>query len=320
MARLRAPIPRRARHPRIVVIGDLVVDVVVAPDRPIEAGTDVPGRVSLVQGGSAATTARWIGRLGARSSLICAVGRDPAGRALIDAIRSDNVTARVIRVAGVRTGRIGVLVTRDGERSFVTDRGAALRLTSTDVRPAWFTEVDALHVPAYSLLGEPLGSAGRRAVELARDAGAMISIDLSSIGPLLAQGRPTARAVIRSTAPDLLFATSSEAEAFLGRLQPDGLLDYAPMAVIKRGSKGATVLARGRSGVRPLRFEVATRTVQATDTTGAGDAFTAGFLVGWLSARAAGRSVPASLRRAALTGHRAAARQLTLSRAELDFA
>lgn len=317
MTRIRPALPRRARVARIVVLGDLVVDVILAPERPIESGTDVPGRVSLVQGGSAATTARWIGRLGARSSLICAVGRDPAGRALVDAIRSDNVTARVIRMAGARTGRIGVLVTRDGERSFVTDRGAALRLTSTDLRPAWFAGADALHVPAYSLLGEPLGSAGRRAVELARNAGAMISVDLSSIGPLLAQGRPAARALIRSTAPDLLFATSSEAEAFLGRLHPDGLLDYAPMAVVKRGSKGATVLARGRSGPRPLRFEVATRTVQATDTTGAGDAFTAGFLVGWFSARAAGRSVPASLQRAALTGHRAAARQLTLPRPEL---
>ncbi len=319
MARLRAPIPRRARGPRIVVLGDLVVDVVLAPERPIEAGTDVPGRVSLVQGGSAATTARWIGRLGARSSLICAVGRDPAGRALVDAIRSDGVTARVIRVAGARTGRIGVFVTPDGERSFVTDRGAAVRLASADLRPAWFAGADALHVPAYSLLGEPLGSAGRRAVDLARNAGAMISVDLSSIGSLLAQGRPAARALIESTAPDLLFATAAEAEALLGRLRPDGLLEYAATAVIKRGSKGVTVLARGTAGKPPLRFEVATRQVAATDTTGAGDAFTAGFLVGWFSARAAGRSVPVSLQRAALAGHRAAARQLTLPRPELTL-
>src|SRR5688500_11063816 len=99
---------------RIVVLGDLMLDVVIAPARDLESGTDVPGRVALVQGGSAATTARWLGRLGARSSLIASVGRDAAGRALVDAIRGDGVTARVMRIAGARTGRIGVLVSPDG--------------------------------------------------------------------------------------------------------------------------------------------------------------------------------------------------------------
>ena len=90
------------------MLGDLMLDVVLAPARALESGTDVPGRVSLVQGGSAATTARWLGRLGARSSLIASVGRDAAGRALVEALRSDGVTPRVVRVAGARTGRIGV--------------------------------------------------------------------------------------------------------------------------------------------------------------------------------------------------------------------
>ena len=90
------------------------------------------------------------------------------------------------------------------------------------------------------------------------------------------------------------------------------------MAVVKRGAKGATVLAVEDG--RQLRFEVATQHVQAADTTGAGDAFDAGFLVGWFAARAAGRSLPASLQRAALAGHRAATRQLTTPRPELSLA
>ena len=102
---------------RIVVVGDLMLDVVLAPARPLEPGTDVPGRVALVQGGSAANTARWLGRLGARTSLIAAVGRDAAGRALVEAVRGDGVTPRVSRMAGARTGRIGVLVEPGGERS-----------------------------------------------------------------------------------------------------------------------------------------------------------------------------------------------------------
>jgi sugar/nucleoside kinase (ribokinase family) len=300
------------------VLGDLMLDVVLAPDRAIESGTDVPGRVGLVQGGSAANTARWLARLGARTSLVCAVGRDAAGRALVDAVRSDGVTARALRVSGVRTGRIGVVVAPSGERSFVADRAAADRLAPSDLQAAWFARADALHLPIYSLLGEPLGLAGRHGVELAREAGALVSVDLASIGPLLASGRRAARALLDEVAPDLLFATAREAEALLGRYAVDGLLEIASIAVVKRGARGATVLAR--EGEERLRFEVATGPVTAPDTTGAGDAFDAGFLVAWFAARAAGRSLPTSLQRAALAGHRAAARQLATPRPELPLA
>ena len=124
--------------------------------------------------------------------------------------------------------------------------------------------------------------------------------------------------LIDDIAPDLLFATAAEAQALLDRYVVDGLLDLAPTVVVKRGPKGATVLAR--DGESSLRFEVATEHRAASDTTGAGDAFDAGFLVGWFAARAAGRSLPASLQRATLAGHRAAARQLSTPRPELPLA
>lgn len=308
---------RSATAARIVVLGDLMLDVVLAPDRRLESGTDVPGHVALVQGGSAANTARWLGRLGARSTLVASVGRDPAGRALVDAVRSDKVTARVIRVAGTRTGRIGVVIGPGGERSFVADRGAADMLRPEDLQPAWFEWLDVLHLPVYSLLGEPLGSAGRWAIELARRTGGMVSVDLASIGPLLGRGRRVARQLVSDAAPDLLFATAAEAEALLGRYGVEGLLDFAPRAVVKRGSKGATVMAR--DGDERLRFEVATEHLTAPDTTGAGDAFDAGFLVGWFAAKAADHPLPALMRRAALAGHRAAARQLAVQRPELPL-
>src|SRR4051794_1498890 len=320
------PRPRRPARPgrlartsrvRIVVLGDLMLDVVLAPASPLRSGTDVAGRVSLVQGGSAATTARWLGRLGARSTLIAAVGRDATGRALVEALRADDVRPHVSRLAGLRTGRIGVVVAPGGERGFVADRAAADLLTPDDLRAAWFAGADALHLPVYSLLGQPLGLAGRRAVELARAAGASVSVDLASIGPLLAGGRRSARALIADIAPDLLFATAGEADAFLGGKAVDGLLDVAATAVVKRGPKGATVLSR--LGAAPMRFEVATEQLTVADSTGAGDAFDAGFLVGWFAARASGRSLPASLQRAAIVGHRTAARQLSSVRAELPL-
>jgi sugar/nucleoside kinase (ribokinase family) len=231
------------------VVGDLMLDVVLRSDRGLETGTDIPGSVSFVQGGSAATTARWLGRLGANVTLVTSVGRDPAGRSLVDAIRGDNVRVRAARVAGVRTGRIGVVVGPAGERSFVADRGAADRLRPEDVQASWLARVDALHLPVYSLLGHPLGC--------------------------------------------------------------------APHAVVTRGAKGATVMSR--DGSDRLRFEVATEHLQAADTTGAGDAFDAGFLVGWFGAIAAGRALPATMRHAAVAGHKAAARQLSTPRPELPL-
>ncbi len=294
-----------------------MVDVVVVPGRALEHGTDVPGRVRLRQGGSAANTARWLARLRARTQLICAVGRDRAGRALVDSLRADGVVVRGPRVPGAVTGRIGVVVAPGGERSFVADRGAADRLDSGDLRPAWFAGLDLLHLPAYTLLGSSLGAAGRKSVKLARAAGALVTVDLASSAPLLTDGRAAARDLIRDVAPDLVFATASEAAAIAGSSAPEALLDLAPAAVVKRGAKGATVVLT--DGPHRLRFEVATRPVTPTDTTGAGDAFDAGFIVGWLAARVAGRPAASALQRATLAGHRAAARQLTRAASELPL-
>jgi sugar/nucleoside kinase (ribokinase family) len=307
----------------VLVLGDLVLDVVMRASTPIESGTDVPGRVEIRQGGSAANVARWLARLGVRSQLVCAVGRDGAGRSLVAQLQRDGVSVRAVRIAGHRTGRIGVLVAPSGERSFVADRRAATRMEAKDLKAEWFDNLDLIHLPAYSLLVEPLGTAGVRAVELARARGARgvrVSVDLASVGPLLAHGRREARDLVARLQPDVVFATEPEAEALLGRHAPEGLLADARIAVIKRGSRGARVFARDdrdATGEAPLRFDVATSTVPAEDTTGAGDAFDAGFIAGWLGALESGHGGTDALHRATIAGHRAAARHLRSPRTEL---
>jgi sugar/nucleoside kinase (ribokinase family) len=299
-------------------VGDLVLDVALTPDRHLARGTDVTGRVVMRQGGSAANAARWLGRLGMRPTLVCAVGRDATGRALVADLADDGVDVRAIHVAGAPTGRIGVLVEPGGERSFVTARGAALLLRPEDLRPDWFAGAAAVHLPTYSLLDEPLGLAGMAAVRAGHEAGALVTVDLSSTGPLLANGRRASIHLIEAAAPDLLFATRSEARALLGpKHEEERLLELAPAAVVKRGRKGVTVLLR--RGDDALRLEVATTPVKAEDSTGAGDAFDAGFLAGWLMARAKGLPESGALQRGAALGNRTALRQLSLRPHELSI-
>ncbi len=293
-----------------------MLDVVLAPAVPLRLGTDVPGQVTIHQGGSAANTARWLAWLGVRTQLICAVGRDVAGRTLVDAVRSDGVVVRAVRTGGARTGRIGVVVGAGGERSFVADRAAADLLTPGDVDPRWFASVDLLHLPVYSLLGEPLGRAGREAISLARATGALVSLDLASVGPLLADGRAAASALVVEVAPDLLLATATELRALVGSgaQAEEKVLALAPVVAIKRGPNGVSVLVRAG---QPVRFDVATQAVAAVDTTGAGDAFDAGFIAEWLTSRTAGRAAIVGLRRAAVAGNRLARRQVSVPRREL---
>ncbi len=303
------------RASRVVVLGDLVLDVVLAPERALDPATDVPGRVSLRQGGSAANTARWLARVGVRTTLVTAVGRDAEGRALVGALEGDGVRLRALRVAGRRTGRIGVFVNPDGERSFVADRGAADLLGPEDLRASWFDRLDLLHLPAYSLLGDRLGRAGLRAAAMAHERGALVTVDLASVVPLMAAGRRRAFEIVGAARPDLIFATLGEARAVGGNGGEEALLRIAPIAVLKSGAAGALVLVA--DGERVIRSEVATRPVAATDTTGAGDAFDAGFIAAWLAARRDGFAPTVALRRATVAGHRLAARHLRSTPAEI---
>ncbi len=84
---------------------------------------------------------------------------------------------------------------------------------------------------------------------------------------------------------------------------------------MKRGREGATILVR--DGGDRLRFEVATTPIVPVDTTGAGDAFDAGFLTGWLTAIKRGVAPTAALQRGAVLGNRTALRHLSAPPAEL---
>ena len=158
-----------------------------------------------------------------------------------------------------------------------SDRGTATALEPDDLDPAWFA-CDCLHISGYSLVATPIDNAAARAAELAHAAGAQVSVDLSASTRIRSFGAARLRERLEAVAPELVFGNEAE-------WQELGDLD-APR-VVKRGAGGFDVV-RG-DDVRRCQA----RDVAAVDTTGAGDALAAGFLVGGpeLAAEAAARCV-----------------------------
>lgn len=299
-----------------MALGDLTLDIVIGRHAALAGGTDVGGAISLRAGGSAANTARAFAALGGRATFVGAVGDDAIGRRLAAMLRSERVTARLARVRRP-TARLAVLLGAGGERSFIADRGAADGLRPAHLRATWFSRADWLHLPAYSLLGEPLRSAALAAIGHARRSGGLISLDLASRRPLLAGGRGEARALVGTVAPDLLLANADEARALVGA-DSGRLLELAPLVVVKQGARGCSVMWRAPAPhSRSSRLAVPTRRLATTDTTGAGDAFDAGFLHALIESGAARSPNAAGLRRAAGAGHRAAVAWLRRPRPEL---
>jgi len=312
-------IHRRRRRPLLVALGDLVLDIVVRPERPVASGTDVPGTIIFRAGGSAANTCRAFVQLGGAATLIAAVGDDGWGRRLVAALRAEGVQVRSPRVDAA-SARLVALISSRGERSFVTQRGAADRLRPEHVDGSWLRAAHVLHLPAYSLLVEPLSAAALAACGYARQAEALVAVDLASRQPLLDLGLTVAAERIAAAAPDILFANHDEAAALAGPRGAEGLLRLAPVVVIKEGQAGCRVIWRPGQGADVREIDIATTPVAAADTTGAGDAFDAGFLYHLAVTSAAGpphtrRAL--DLRRAAVLGHRAAADLLTKPRPSL---
>ncbi|MDY0909822.1 carbohydrate kinase family protein [Microbacterium sp. CFBP9034] len=275
----------------LVVIGDLVADLIVLGGAALERGTDNPAEVRLTRGGSAANVAvaaaprhpvRFIGR----------VGDDTIGRALVGELEAAGVDVKVQR--GGRTGAIVVLVDAVGERTMITDRGAAAELEGIDA--AWLSTARWLHLPLYGFATPASGEAVTDAAAAVTRAGAPVSLDLSSVATLRALGAERLAALVRSVAPAVVFANEDEA-----RVANELDLDVSgSVYVVKRGGEAVLVTSGG------VTREVAVQRVDdVLDSTGAGDAFAAGYITAALggadpqqSAHAGSELAMSALRRA----------------------
>lgn len=250
-------------------IGDLVEDVVVHLRESVNIASDTAALIVHRRGGSAANVVAAACLAGGSARFIGQVGDDATGRALTDALAATGADV-VVRCAG-RSGTVVALLDIAGERTMLTDRGASTELTDPD--PAWLDGLDTLHIPFYSFVGEPLATTATTLAHWAVERNIVLSIDTSSAAVLESVGPATALELIRALRPTVVLANELEAATLGAALTPDNL--HGAVVVVKQGALPAVVL---QSGQAP-REVAANALVNVTDTTGAGDAFAAGFLL-----------------------------------------
>ncbi len=261
----------------LATIGDIAVDIRAAAGEALTRGADARGAIRFLPGGSAANVAVWAVRLGARATCIGAVGADPWGAWLRDDLRREGV-----EVIGPQRGRTATILTfldADGERTFVTDRATALSLHPADLPEGVWGGLDSLHIPAYSLFEGPLAETATMAAHRARARRVALSIDLSSVSLLHAYGPARFAGLLADLRPDMLFANLDEARATFSIESADEAAEamrvVARIAVVKRGAAG--ILVASEAGC-----VAASAPAHAVDSTGAGDALAAAFLIEYI--------------------------------------
>ncbi|MGW6706363.1 carbohydrate kinase family protein [Streptomyces sp. NPDC054956] len=290
----------------LLVVGDVVTDVVAIHTEPLAPATDTPARIRTLPGGAGANAACWAARTGtAEVRLLARVGSESARwheRALLDA----GVRPRLVIDPAEPTGTVVALVGKDAERTFLTDSGASLRLSPADWEPELLDGAAHLHLSGYLFFADTSRELALVALRAARARGVPVSVDPASAGFLAALGPERFLAAVAGAG--VLLPNEDEALLLAGPTKESGAAAVAraaaelsrrvPLVVVTRGAAGALIAEDGR-----VTAEVAAETAEAVDSTGAGDAFTGGFL----AARLAG----AGSAWAAGAGCRAAARAVT---------
>lgn len=292
----------------IQLLGDLMVDIACEVET-LEAinnarGSDLPSKATLSPGGSAANTATWLARLGIKATLIGAVGSDPLGDYLISEIGRAGVNLLVQRVPDELTGICLILNEIDGQRTMIPSAGANAKFDNSQLDNSQLTEqiatskITHLHVSAYMLFHELSGNTALAYMDTARRLGATISLDPAS-SSLIEPNQDRLIAALAMT--DVLLANADEALAITRMFTKDGNFDNnvdldliskamhpsSPIVVVTDGSEPVRALV---NGVHNFTSSV-TKIDSVRSTTGAGDAFNAGYLNAWL----AGSNIPASV-------------------------
>ncbi|MDQ3767362.1 MAG: sugar kinase [Actinomycetota bacterium] len=280
---------------KVITIGDVVTDVAVIMNQGRVKGSDARASITVSSGGSGANTAAWLARLGVESHFVGRVGDDIFGRHQIDELRRAGVIPHVSVDSSQATGAVVLLIDAVGERDMLTDRGANLALHTDDLSESLFEGAAHLHLSGYAFFEPGPRAVAARALSFARAAALTTSVDPASVSGLAEVGPGS---FLRWThGIDLCFPNSSEADLLGAKGTPEAnarrLASVYGEVVVKLGPAGALWCKDRRDALHEPG-----RDAEVVDSTGAGDAFCAGFLAGWLKEE----SPEASLRAAVALG------------------
>lgn len=290
-------IPRRYGRPPVIVFGDALVDHVCEIDEMPAAGGDAVIRSSgKYPGGAGLNTSTGLATLGVSCCLVTTVGDDEDGRHLRRHLEAAGVDASHVRSKGA-TGYVLSFADSSGERTMFSYRGASS--APVEMTPGLERALEStplLLVSGYSLQDREQARTCLDAAERVGRAGGMVAFDPTPVAGRLARGvieRMLAAAdVLLANGPELRILSGCEAvesgiRAILQRAPCLGLKLGQCGSIVALGPAAATSHVLGVSGLKetelePAIFRCPARPVKAVDTTGAGDAFNAGFLAALL--------------------------------------
>ncbi|GAA3522516.1 PfkB family carbohydrate kinase [Aeromicrobium panaciterrae] len=246
----------------ILVVGDVVDDIGVRPLGTVNAASDTESEIRMTPGGSAANVAAWLGHLGTYARFVGRAGADGVQRH-VDALTAYGVDARITSDPALPTATIVLTLDDAADRTMYVDRAANTTLRAADFPADIWNEIEWLHLTGYSFFDPGVRPIVLELMAEARRRSIGISVDPSSLGFLEAAGRDEFTSWVADA--DLLFPNDDE-QGFL-QLQGD------------------VVVTLGPAGARFGDHTVAASATDVVDTTGAGDAFCAGFLSVWTKNR-----------------------------------
>ena len=266
-------------EPGVLVVGDVMTDIIVVPEGPMVRGSDRRAKIRSKPGGSGANQAVWLGSMGTPVSFVARVGA--ADKPQLEAyFKGFHVDPVLIADAQQPSGMLVTIVDPDGERSFLTDRGANLALSPSDM-PVWLLDQTRLVLMSgYSYFAEVPRAAVMWLTSQAAERGIGFAVDAASVGFIREVGASNFLEWTRGAS--VLFCNRDEAFALSGVTeigeQMAVLGRTAQRIVIKLGPGGAAL-----GNANGVVLTLPAPEVEVVDTTGAGDAFAAAFVTAELN-------------------------------------
>lgn len=234
-------------------------------------------RIAMMPGGSAANTTLGATKLGLKTTFLGKIGGDITAEHYFENFVEAGGDGSRFKRATLPNGRCLSMVTPDGQRTMRTHLGAAMTLRPEEVTLADFKGCRHAHIEGYLLFNPALA---QKVVDTARAAGCTLSLDLASF-EVVNVARDWIFTQLRQGI-DVVIGNEDEAKALFQRedsyeAYARELAQFGGIAAVKMGKDGAWV-ARGADLHRIFPVSVE----RVVDTTGAGDAWAAGFLYGYL--------------------------------------